>query len=75
MSTFVICTVVNVVCAFYKLLAQTTLLFLAHEEKSWHDLVTQCPDIQVDAVLIDEQTVTNEVFILCFLYNPCFSLI
>jgi hypothetical protein len=75
MSTFVICTVVNVVCAFFKLLAPTTLLFLAHEEKSWYNLVTQCPDIQVDAVLIDEQTVTNEVFILCFLDNPCFSLI
>ena len=75
MSTFVICTVVNVVCAFYKLLAPTTLLILAHDEKSWHDLVTQCPDIQVDTVLIDEQTVTNEVFILCFLDNPCFSLI
>jgi len=72
MSTFVICTVVNVVCAFYKLLAQTTLLFLAHEEKSWHDLVTQCPDIQVDAVLIDEQTVTNEVSYCAFLITPAF---
>ena len=72
MSTFVICTVVNVVCAFFKLLAQTTLLFLAHEEKSWYNLVTQCPDIQVDAVLIDEQTVTNEVSYCAFLITPAF---
>jgi hypothetical protein len=72
MSTFVICTVVNVVCAFFKLLAPTTLLFLAHEEKSWYNLVTQCPDIQVDAVLIDEQTVTNEVSYCAFLITPAF---